>query len=461
MISTRDVEGLATLTLSLRLGEGEAAPGEAGEDYSGGRTACVDLVVDRGGEALGGMTLPLSAFGIPPNFDPSMTAGPEPKFAIEEPLWPMVGGLVQRATDGLGPLWLELATPVGSLAVLPWEQMLAPILGELVVARAPSYPLFVPLDLPRVDVVLCVPDSSATPADTMSMVDSLLAALPPGGGREFFVHIFTGAETHASLSRRPVDARLELHDPFHARAKPATRTATGAAAEGVTNPWLSWIVREMEDATAEVVHFVAPGSLASGGLPMLALAYSPSGIDDELRSAFVGPNELAECLAQLGAWGVGFTSPQSGSKMGLRQLFYDVARLRVGPVVHHDAAFDPRGTQLADTYARLFTDQPPVYSNALSMYLHPANFAPAESAVWTTGDPVLEAVAQLQATLTTDPGAPVWATSTRRYLQQAAGRRLPVPKETESTVEEAAARGLRDILLFVDQVLQDTEGELQ
>jgi hypothetical protein len=450
MALARDEYDRATIGLSLGFGD---SPSE--------HAPIVQLEVDRQGEIVGRVALPMEALGFSPDFDPSRCVYEEPPFAIAEQLWPTIREHVELARAGGGPVWLALSPPTGNLAVLPWERMLAPVLGEIPIVRNPSFLLFSPLEGERVDIVLCLSEPVAkSPFDGPGFLRRAIAKLLAYASVEIFVHVFTDTNTYEQLCRDEHGPRVVLHDPRNA---PSAHPAGGGdkptdQRDGVTNPWLLWIIDEMRESTAEIVHFVAHGYLASGGQSALALAESPIRNDDKVISGFVGPHQLAACLAQLGAWGVGFTSPPGNySKVGLRELFYDIERLRIGPVVHHDAEDDVDGEQLAHAYARLIAGDPPAFSSAISIYVHPALFTPTCQPEMV--DPVATVLADMSQTGDRRAAdTPAWATSTKRYLGQAAARRLPDPdRNAGSAVEQASVQGIEDVLRWVNEVVQEVE----
>lgn len=449
----RGGEDRTSITLSL-----------AFEDSAPDAVPEAELTVAGGGTVFGTTTLPMGDLGLPPDFDPSGTNEGEPEFAIARRRWPEIQKHLARANAGQTPLWLQLLPPVGNLAVLPWESMLAPVVGAVPIVRLPTFALFVPLELSRVDIVLCLfePAAAGSP-EASSLVRSLLDALPTDGSREFFVHVFASTTDCAEIGRAFFDRRVVLHDPRNATPIDSATNAdrdSGPSSDGITNPWLLWIIDEMTEVTAEVIHFVARGSLTSGTHATLALPGSPIGKDHASSSGSVGPNELAECLARLGAWGVGFTSPPTGSPtMGIRQLSYDLERLRVGPVICHEAEKDPRGDQLALAYASLIEGRPPTFVSAVSLYAHPSTFDP-RAAHDRELDPVAAVLAEMgQVGPASETEPPAWATSTRRYLEQAAARLLPEPSGEHSLVDAASAKAIGDVALFVDGILQEAEGE--
>jgi hypothetical protein len=78
--------------------------------------------------------------------------------------------------------------------------------------------------------------------------------------------------------------------------------------------------------------------------------------------------------AQIGAWAVGFSSaPNSFSDMALRQFADNLAQLRPGPLLYHDATMDSDCSKLRDAYTFILSERPtiPKLSPAIFAYCEP------------------------------------------------------------------------------------------
>ncbi len=451
----RNENELSTVRLSLGL-----------ESSSPGLMPTVQLEVDRGSELVGQVVLQPEDLNVPPDFDPGEIRYGEPPFAIAERFCPTIRSAVDKAMEGQQILWLEFSPPVGYLALLPWEAILEPVVGSRPIIRTPNFTLFTPLDVERIDVVVCLSEPQAKePFDGVGFLRRFIPSLltPP---LELSVHVFTDAWSHAQLSQSgelgEYGGRVVMHDPERAAgsAGASVERAIDDSTGGVSNPWLLWMIDEMQESTAEIVHFITHG-YAHSGQSALALAESPTRNDDSRWARFVGPTELAACLAQLGAWGVGFTSPpRNYSPLGLRQLFDEESRLRAGPVLFHDAGKDPVAEELAGAYADLFMGRSPMYRAGVSMSAHPGLFAgrtPVTTSLFKSFADTLVKESPLGqvATSTNDPA---WVTSTRRYLEQAVARRFPEQGVPSSKVQQAAGKGVGDALRFIDGIISGFEG---
>lgn len=447
---------LPTIKLSLAL---ENLPQDA--------PPSVQVEFDRGGQVIARLSVQPEDLGIPLDFDPATYQYKEPAFAISEQLLPAFREPVERAMGSDQVLWLQLAPPVGHLAVLPWERMLEPAIGDTPVVRVPNFTLFTPLSVDRIDIVLCVSEPAAK--GRLDGIGTLRQLVPSLAESPFDVrvHVFTDADMHAALVAagsntewgRATD-RVVLHDPARAPAVAGADDLSSRDAGGALgNPWLLWIADEMRDTTAEVVHFVTDGYVG-GGQSAIALPESPTSKMDPLWARFIGPNQIAAFLTQLGAWAVGFTSPpENFSRMGLRQLFDDVAGVRAGPIVYHDVRDDEQAEELAGAYTALFGGHEPSFSRGVSMYAHPGLLATNESPDDYLYDSYADTL--LSETLGrefTSAEAPVWETTTRRYLEQSVAQLFPEVQDLpRSEIARAMGEGAERALTFLNEVLSETD----
>jgi len=421
----------------------------------------VVLEVSRGREVVGRVALRSEDLNIPPDFDPAAVHYWDPQFAISQRFWPAIRGPAERARGSERALWLQLAPPVGHLAVLPWERMLEPVVGPTPIVRIPNFTLFTPLSVDRIDIAVCLSEPEAKSRfDGAGFMRRFAPTLLDRHQGELHVHVFSDAETYANLMEIPQAelgsgvGRLHLHDP--ARAPNAIRSASkGSISDptgAINSPWLLWMIDELRELTIDVVHFVTHGYLRSGQ-SALAVAESPMRNEDRIWARFIGPNQVAACLAQLGAWAVGFTSPpENFSTMGLRQFYDDVARLRAGPIVYHDAREDQQAEDLAGAYAGLFMGASPAFRRAVSMYAHPGLFAGK-----TLPEGFADSFADALVSKSLGPPTPTteaWVTSTQRYLEQAVARLFPEQRLPNSKIEQATGRGVEHALRFVSEVLR-------
>ena len=426
----------------------------------------VMIDVERGGTLLETISAAPEDLGVPADFDPAAYRYAEPAFGFSAG----TGGRIARAVSGmlgLGPaetVWLHLADPVGFLSGLPLERMLRQYVGERPILRVPNFALFPARPLGRIEMALCVSEARARERfDGLSILRGLVPALLDAGSPIAALHLFTDAATYyhlgperdAAFERFATDTRLVLHDPAGApspgRSGPAASTSNAGTA--VTNSWLRWMLQELSGVTVDVVHFATNG-YTFAGQSALAVADSPMTSEDLLWARFIGPDELATWLSHLGTWAVGFTSPPGNfSPLGLREIADDVARLRPGPIVQHDAALGPLSFQeLAWAYAGLLGGVQPAPAGSVAMYVHPAVFA--QTAVSLAGPPDSFADTLVNQSLGGQQpvAAPAWVTSTRRYLEQSVARMFPEPGEPTSASQAAVSEGAAQALRFVGEI---------
>jgi hypothetical protein len=444
---------LPTVKLSVGF-ESSASPGRP--------VPVVWIEIQRGSSMIARIRASQDDLGVPADFDPATYRYSEPPFAFSQNLGDQIGAATSMALGEEAVLWLQLADPVGFLSVLPLERMLRPFVGGgRPIMRIPNFALSPAIPADSIDIAVCLSEPAASILfDGLEFLRGFIPALLDTYPAR--MHIFTDADTYGemitdhSLGRfTGAAARLVLHDP--AGAPPAARTATESRSDSgtaVTNPWLLWMLQELADVTVDVVHFVTHG-YTRGGQSALALAESPVANEDRMWARFVGPNQAAAWLVHLGAWAVGFTSPvRNFSSMGLREFFDDLARLRAGPILHHEAGLDPLSTEAARAYAGLLLGQQPELLPAVSLYAHPLVFSgnryPGETGVDSFADVMVSSSLGPQPPASS---APAWVTSTRRYLEQSVATMFPEPEEPTSTAQVAAGEGAERALRFVSEVL--------
>jgi hypothetical protein len=443
----RQQNQLPTVKISLSLG------GSGRDRYAVG----VEFEVGVGPAVLHSFTVEPTALGIPPGFEPGSFRFTEPDFALS----PEVAiQLTQPGLQALGEeqvLWLQLASPTGFLAALPWEWLLRPLFGGIPVLRVPDFAFSPKRGDSPIDIVLCLSEPSAKPEfDAGSLLEFFLSPHSLTAERAATIHIFSDLPTYHELAQSLSVPNVVLHDPLTApeRSDSPPPVPWAGGGEQVTDPWLRWILDEMQGTTVEVVHFVTHGYV-TGDQPAIAVAESPTRNDDRLWARFIGSSQLAACLTQLGAWSVGFSSPPSNfSRLGLRQLADSIARLWPGPVLYHDAAAGDRGAELDGSYASLFDGLTPSFTPASFLYVHPRAVGLGSQGRQTYAESL---VAQ---TLGPTPPSAMqpWAVTTQRFLEQSAARLFPEQERPNSEDQEAVGEGVRRALEYVSNVLREHRG---
>jgi hypothetical protein len=259
------------------------------------------------------------------------------------------------------PLWLHLVKPYGALGVIPWEDLLVPVLQRPIL-RLPDF-----LESPRenrsvLDVALCCSEPvSEQQIHPPVLLEHVAGAILNGSGRpRTSVHIFADANYHTELRERFAnETRVSVHDPAGAGryGEQERSTILLQGTRGIRSPWLLWIRDAMLGRSLDAVHFICHGYLA-GDRPALALAESPLSNRDRRDARYVGVGELAAFLTQTGAWSAILTDPpENYSEAGLRMLTDTLAQTRPGPVIYHNLKSAAAST-LEEAYAFLFAPEP-------------------------------------------------------------------------------------------------------
>ena len=408
----------------------------------------------RGRHALSAFSVDPAALGIPGGFDPASYQGREPRFLFSGDVAGLLAdGISQLFSDGEEPLWLQLASPIGYLAALPWERMLRedPVLRTVLpphrpILRIPDFTLVLERGYRPATVALCISDPGGGPPPPE------VAVLPSVLGRALYrqeppeIHIFADLSTYRGLRSGPRlsfwrSSGIFLHDPRQAQG----RTPPGA------DPWLAWVQQRWRGTPVDVVHFVTNGHV-DGGDPSIALAESPATRDERLWARLIGPAQLAGCLTQLGAWLIGFSSPRGNlSPLGLRLFADHLARLRPGTVIHHQG--DPFA--LTRLYQPLLRGQVADLGPGDFMYVHPR----------LAGVPTAPSYAESLAVEgrgfevgPSSPAPPPWVTRTRLYLDESVAQVFPGRSEHDSAEQSPIADGVRAALRFVGEVMREHGG---
>jgi hypothetical protein len=446
--------GLPVLKLTLGRGRRSSSRGDESIVFD----------VQRGEEQFSTKTFVPMEFGLAPDLDWTRKRYSDPPFELP---YHFDSWLQQSLADVLQPpepLWLQLGPPTGYLALFPWERLLHDIVPSPIL-RLPHYALFPTLAVDSLDVVLC---SSAPEAKlAFDGVDLIIRA-----GRRLMeslpapvnLHVFVDSSLYQVLRGRvghleQSGGRVHLYDPSQASTEPELRgQSLSDPVRPISSPWLQWIVEAMAGLTAEVVHFITHAYL-SRDQAALAVAEMPSRNRDRSWARFIGPNQIAACVNQLGGWVVGFSSPPGNfSPPGFRLLGDDLAQLRPGPIILHDFRDDPDASQLGQAYAALLAHATPRRLRGVAMYSHPQL---TRDTVPETSVPRSAAQVAVEETLgsaSAAPSAPAWVQSTRRILEQSTAQHYP--EEQRSPEEDALAEGVKRALAFLGEVIAEASGPL-
>ncbi|MFV0278989.1 MAG: hypothetical protein ACK5HY_17670 [Parahaliea sp.] len=328
-----------------------------------------------GGEMVSRQECPATDIGIQPELN--VRAYRDVIFHMSEALCSAIGDSLKAIAPDESPLWLQVGSSSGHLAVVPWERLLHGSLNAPVL-RIPNFITDPVLPRGPIRMVLCLSSPRAkTPFDLVGYVHEFVAtaehALPSGAE----LHLFTDLGSYDSVSG------LEKSGPFNVRVhNPRDAEAFGIGGNDrrlehrtavVKSPWLHWMIEALGGASVAAVHFVCPGYF-SRDQGALALARSPTDNYDSDWSHFVGAEELIAFLNQVGAWYTGFSPPHDNVwAIGLRLLADRIVWQRPGALLLHDTAGGGLD-ELLEAFRFLFTggDAMPPRSPYIVMYCHPA-----------------------------------------------------------------------------------------
>lgn len=284
---------------------------------------------------------------------------------------------LQEVTSLDEPLWLQVGSSAGHLAVVPWERLLqeqlhAPLL------RVPNFLTPPVLSHGPLRIVLCASSPRAkTPFNLADYVRDFVAVLSDSLYHGGELHLFADLASYQELQSlaRTGSFSVIVHDPHRAEQYGVgdSDKRLGDSGDRLKSPWLRWILSSLDGAAVSAVHFVCPGYF-SRDQGAMALARSPGDNYDSQWSHFVGADELMAFLNQVGAWYVGFSPPYDNVwAIGLRLLADRLAWQRPGALLLHDTE-GGSPLDLIDAFRFLFSDtgQPPPASPNLMLYSHPA-----------------------------------------------------------------------------------------
>ncbi|GAB1693689.1 hypothetical protein [Krasilnikovia sp. M28-CT-15] len=422
-------------------------------------------------EPVANWQLPATELGLPPVLDCAQSHGSGYEFRLPAAIAAELADAVREAAAPERPLWLHLVRPFGHLGLVPWEQLLAPVL-PVPVLRLPDFVVEPVRSRRAVTVALCADDGPGDLREQADLVGRLAAAIVGAVPLPTTLHIFPTAALYELLrhAKSPVDRadRVLLHDPAGAAAAaqaiggtqsderylganraPLYAASTDSSVGQHRNAWLTWMRDALCGQGVDVVHFLA-GAVLRLDQGALTLSENPADPADTGLSV-VSTAALTRFLLQVGAWGCGFTSPPGNpSEMGLRLVATTIADLRPTTLLHHEARLDPQLRALADGY-RLMTSPeptlPPDGGGAVFVYCQPFQVATepgrderAGAAAAAPGTAPSDKVREL---LTDAPATPTWVSASQRFVEQYEWRLhqwrddQPVPPELSDGVAKA------------------------
>jgi hypothetical protein len=401
---------------------------------------------------------PTEALGLPDRDD----TVPESDFRLPDGAAAAVRAAVTAMDEtgvSAGALWLELPTPHGDLHLVPWERLLAPVVGDRPVLRTPYHAL-----RPRGSQEVFQVALAATPSRAALAAGVDLAALVSAYARSWVdsshgtarVHVFVRDETVAAV--RAGTAGLPgvvVHDPAATADLAGSGAGRGVSpADLSTNPWLRWMTAALAGEAVDVLHVLTYGNLGSTGGRLL-LARSPVAGGDRDACLLAGSTPLAGALDQLGGWALVLSGlPGDPSPAGLRDLADAIAQLRPGVAVAE--AVPAAGTADFDAaVARVFGGGPAVGSlPSLSCWVHPelvhytAEQA-GELLLTPTGQSAL--IPPATGRVLAGESTPAWVAAGSRFLE---AQQADWIGSTAAPPDPAAAEALRSVSALIDAHVQ-------
>jgi hypothetical protein len=403
----------------------------------------------------------------PPEVDSGSEASATVLTIPDDVLGPLDDAL-GRAGHPEDTLWLEFRAPSEDLPALFWEQALQPALKRPLIrlAYTPFRPLASPVPL---DVILI--GSSPLAKQPLPMADhlnELARAILRCGVVEVTVHIFTDREFFHRLGdllkdriRTGSGPGVVIYDP-DAAAKydaPGPTSNLQEAPGAIVNPWLRWIGDALPaDRAVDIVHFAGHG-YRSYDRGAIALSASPVDNTDRMWCRFVGAQQIAAFMTQVGAWGIGLSSPQSRFQASsLRLLADNLARFVPGPVSFHDLRSDAECRDLNELYRFVVapTTCPAPATPNLLYYCHPSPPGEAkglESVPSAASEipMVSEATRKLFA-----PGSrpPRWVAASQRALERTAVEMFH-RRDQAIDVDPKTRQGVENAMRFVDRLMSE------
>jgi hypothetical protein len=397
-------------------------------------TSAAMFVLRHGAEEIFGIRIDTADLGLHGGVEQMMAT------YEESPLWSVKPSVVVdqlsrtfRDAASKGPLWVEFGEPCGYLNVLPWESMLREI--GVPILRRPYFavPSVVMVDPLRIVVIASSLPNESVPLRTI--VSGTVAAMQDATNPDCVVDVFTIEAEYDSLREAfASEPNVTVHDPAGAPTNTETATQSLSGASPIISPWLRWVRQSMEDPV-DVVVFACRGYV-SVDQGTLAVAEAPSGGDPDSPARFIGTEELAAFLQEVGAWGVELIDAIPGvSSLGLRFLVDQLARARPGVAVLHDRAH-VNDQQFASAWRFLVGTNEEMPISDLIVYCHPALVANAVdwgSIVEAMTDTVRNIVnaytlADDQQPASSSAAAqPAWRASAQRYLEGQIAQLLTTP----------------------------------
>lgn len=366
------------------------------------------------------------------------------------------------------PLWIELDPPGSRLAIVPWERLLQPYL-QAPILRLPFFPISGPLPKwESLDVVLCASSPVAKAEIPLQYITDLARTIVEASSKPTTIHLFSDLDNYEALreiisgfliSEGSDRGEVRVYNPQDAaNYMPAEFSRTiEDDPQRFDNPWLNWIADSLGTLTVDVAHFACHGFFSTDQ-GSIAVAESPLQNRDSDWARFIGAQQLNNFLNRVGAGAVFFSSPpQNFSISGLRVLNEQMARLRLGFSLLHEASEDMGLDDLRYIYHILYCplahDSRPF--KALSFYCSPDSYnefiteGERRSSAVEEAIPAISEIAEILSS--SSKSGNTWIASSYRWLEETSSALAEQPISERQTQTQA---GIRNALNFLSDVTQ-------
>jgi len=371
-------------------------------------------------------------------------------------------GILAASVPGLGPsplppsnaLWLEFPSPRGSLYLMPWERLLAPLGRPLF--RLPNYVVRPQAPGPNLEVAICASRPRAkVPFPSEDIVATIANQYLTHAGHDVTLHLFTDGPVPLPGPVPAGRGHVIVHDPAAAAAyERPQRTARVGVSARLSNPWLLWMRDAVQGRRLDIVHFVMHGYL-SGDRGAVAVATTPTVNTDEGMARFIGAAEMNAFLSQVGAWGLALTGPPGNySEPGLRALADAIALVRPGVAITHDVGLDILGQEFGSCLRTVVAHEDSVDGAlpAVTCWAHPAfvQFPDEDQAdLHLNEDGSSAFIGPMTVDALSEPDTEAWVASASRVLEMQQVRWLP--DSSEQAADPAAVGALRNVADLVER----------
>lgn len=257
-------------------------------------------------------------------------------------------------------IWLSLQAPYGFLPLVPWEQLLVPELKRRIFRVSPA-PKSVPVSRIRGNIALCFcPPDYLESAEAAQLLDSFLSKVCNSssfGTRRLSVFV---SRAHAGLVQRLAQQWRVLRLVEIVSDSPSTAGSHGTDIQGVANPWLTTVVRDLRESPAVSIAFVCGTALGrhNGVLDL------PDPGNGERRSAdvrysapdrrHVAARQFVEFLENAGVSSIALLQGgDAAATYAARRFQFELSQMQSRPVILIEDFFNGSESYAADGWLAL------------------------------------------------------------------------------------------------------------